>query len=150
MGIITLLRNVLGIHRGDPHEQPPTPRPVRTPKLDIFGPRGIRQLIRTVFKLTHTRSADQYCVHELLFPGEEPSAPANVVELLHSSEEIGTDIRCDEGGLWRGIVEQKLHSGRGLSNVVVDAGPIEHRGMSGYCRIDCIADIAAFFTQIHA
>ncbi|KIP04650.1 hypothetical protein PHLGIDRAFT_75569 [Phlebiopsis gigantea 11061_1 CR5-6] len=126
MGIITLLRNALGIFRGDSHAPPVTPRPVRQPKIQIYGPAGIRQLVRTTFKLTHTRSADQYCVHELLFPGEEASAPADDVECLHPSEEAGTDIHCAPDGFWRKIAFQATSSGR--CDVIVDAGPIEHRG----------------------
>ena len=126
MGIITILRNALGIFKGDPHTPPVTPRPVRQPKVQIYGPAGIRQLIRTAFHLTHTRSADQYCVHELLFPGEAASAPADAVECLHPNEEAGTDIRCDEDGFWRKITFQGINSGR--CEVIVDAGPIVHRG----------------------
>ncbi|EKM50977.1 uncharacterized protein PHACADRAFT_262883 [Phanerochaete carnosa HHB-10118-sp] len=126
MGIITLLRNVLGMYRGDSHEGPVVPRPVRTPKIEIYGPRGIRHFIRTIFTLTHTRSADRYCVHELLMHGETASASANDAEQLHPSEEAGTDIPCGEDGFWRGVVSHKLHRG-GANRLVVDAGPIVHR-----------------------
>lgn len=127
MGIITLLRNALGIHRGDSHEEPVVPRPVRTPKIEIYGPRGIRHFIRTIFTLTHTRSADQYCVHELLMHEEAASAPADDAGQLHPSEEAGTDILCGADGFWRGVVSQKLHSS-GANRLVIDAGPIVHRG----------------------
>ena len=126
MGVITFLRNVLGIHRGDPHETTGVPRQERDPRVEIYGPRGIRHFIRTIFTLTHTRSADQYCAHELLFPGEEPSAPGDVIEQLHPSEEAGRDIRCDENGYWREIVDHHMNNGR--HRTVVDAGPIVHRG----------------------
>lgn len=127
MGIITLLRNSLGIYRGDPHAPHATPRPIRTPKVQVYGPAGIRQFIRTAFTLTHTRSADQYCVHELLSVGESPSAPADDIDLFHPSEEAGTDIIAGNDGFWRRITEQRLHRGPD-NHVVVDAGPIEHRG----------------------
>ena len=126
MGIITLLRNALGFFRGDPHESPVAPRPPRRPKIEIYGPAGIRQMIRTVLTLTHTRTGEQYCVHELLFPGESASAPANDPEHFHLSEEAGMDIQCEEDRFWRRIVEINLHGGR--HRLVVDAGPIEHRG----------------------
>jgi ribonuclease Z len=126
MGLITLLRNALGMYRGDPHVESNGPRITRIPKIEIFGPRGIRHFVRTIFTLTHTRSADQYCVHELLLSGEEPSTPGDATEHFHPSEEAGQDIHCDERGFWRRIVEQNLHGGKGC--VVVDAGPIVHRG----------------------
>ena len=131
MGIITLLRNALGFFRGDPHAPPVTPRPLRRPKVEIYGPAGIRQLVRTVFTLTHSRSADQYCVHELLFPGECASALADDPEHLHPNEEVGMDIHCEGDGFWRRIVEINMHGGR--YHLVVDAGPIEHRGCSPDC-----------------
>ncbi|GJE90621.1 ribonuclease Z [Phanerochaete sordida] len=125
MGLITLLRNALGIHKGDPHEAPREERPVRAPKIEIYGPRGMRQFVRTIFSLTHTRSADQYCVHELLMPGETASASGNDIEELHPSEEPGTNIPCDADGYWREVTSHKLHGGS--NHVVVDAGPIVHR-----------------------
>lgn len=133
MGIITLLRNALGIFRGDSHAPPVTPRPVRKPSMEVYGPAGIRQFIRTMLTLTHTRSAEQYCVHELLFHGEDPSAPADTEEHLHPNEEAGTDILCDEDGFWRCIMKQKLHGGD--NHLIVDAGPIEHRGKQAICAI---------------
>lgn len=126
MGIITLLRNALGIQHGDPHAEPVAPRVARTPKIEIYGPRGVRHFIRTIFTLTHTRSADQYCVHELLMPGEAASAAADDIGQFHPSEEAGRDIPCGEDGFWRGVVSHKLHGG--ANRLVVDAGPIVHRG----------------------
>lgn len=138
MGLITLLRNALGMHKGDPHEAPREERPVRAPRIEIYGPRGMRQFVRTIFTLTHTRSADQYCVHELLMPGETASASGDNTEELHPSEEPGTDIPCDADGYWREVTSHKLHGG--TNHVVVDAGPIVHRGNSGCARPRLAAD----------
>lgn len=128
MGVITLLRNVLGIAPDVPPQDSnfyaaPTKSPIL--KVEIYGPVGIRAFIRTVLTLTHTRSADRYCVHELLMPGETPSASATVANEWHYSELGGRDIPCDDDGFWRNIVIQERRVG---VPVVVNAGPIVHRG----------------------
>ncbi|THG96491.1 hypothetical protein EW026_g5352 [Hermanssonia centrifuga] len=131
MGLITLLRNVLGIpkawqHHGHP---PSTSTPQRTafskPKIEVYGPMGIRSFVRSVFNLTHTRSAENYCVHELLMPGEVPSALCEPAETMHQNEEAGKNIFMDEDGFWREITDHRMGSGGG--HVIVDAGPIVHR-----------------------
>lgn len=132
MGLITLLRNVLGFPKPEGEDSaahdglilhPP-------PKVEIYGPRGIRQFIRSIFTLTHSRSADKYAVHELLLSGEQPSVPitGTDAEPMHSSEVPGKDIRCDADGFWRGIAEEKMGQGYSYCSVIVDAGPIVHRG----------------------
>lgn len=134
MGIITFLRNALGFFRGDPHAPPPDPRPVKTPRVEVYGPAGIRAFIRTMFKLTHNRSSGQYCAHELLKAGEAPSAPSNDLDDLHVNEEPGQDFVCDEDGCWRGVTSDKI---RGTSHrVEVDAGPIYHRGRNCIIKFD--------------
>jgi len=57
-------------------------------------------------------------VNELLWPDE-------IVETgsLHPSEREGRNIRCDEQGFWRNIVDEKEGNG-----VRVDVGPILHTG----------------------
>ncbi|OBZ72797.1 Zinc phosphodiesterase ELAC protein 1 [Grifola frondosa] len=124
MGLLTILRNVLGI----PKPTGPSPStPTARPQVDIYGPRGLRHLLRTLFTMTHTHTDHRYAVHELLFSGEEPSAPATFVQGEEGpceSEANGQDLRCDADGFWRGIVDvQKV----GKGSVIVDAGPIEHR-----------------------
>ena len=83
MGLITFLRNILGI-APDPPALPAQgvagPSTISSSrksalKVEIFGPAGLRAFVRTILTLTHTRSADSYCVHELLMPGEIASAP---------------------------------------------------------------------------
>lgn len=86
MGLITLLRNVLGIPKPAPSPSassldasphPPTSSRVhRTPRIEIYGPAGLRAFVRTALALTHTRCDEHYAVHELLFPGEAASASA--------------------------------------------------------------------------
>jgi ribonuclease Z len=73
--------------------------------------------------MTLTRTGEKYIVHELLRT-EDEATPCEPPEVLHSSEYPGRDIRCSEDGFWR-----EFTSGAGaLGDVVVDAGPILHRG----------------------
>ncbi|KAK7682110.1 hypothetical protein QCA50_014696 [Cerrena zonata] len=129
MGIITLLRNVLGIHKPSTEPDEKTPEPI-LPKVEIYGPRGMRQFVRSIFTLTHTRSADKYTVHELLLSGESASASAVSVENdpLHESELPGKDFPCDANGFWRNITSELCTGyGSGRYTLLVDAGPILHR-----------------------
>ena len=94
-----------------------------------------------LWHMTHTHSEHPYVVHELLFPGEQPSVAADgrpggydqetvvdAMDVRRESECAGRDIRCDEQGFWRSIVDIAPNTGFQQWGVVVDAGPIEHRG----------------------
>ncbi|THH13954.1 hypothetical protein EW146_g6327 [Bondarzewia mesenterica] len=98
------------------------PHRTRQQKIDIYGPAGLRALLRTTLSLTSTRTADPYAVHELLLPTDArtPCAPADV---LHSSEVPGLDFVCDADGFWRNITMGQSRRG----TVHVQAGPIVHR-----------------------
>ncbi|KZT05689.1 uncharacterized protein LAESUDRAFT_726614 [Laetiporus sulphureus 93-53] len=134
-GLITMLRNVLGI----PKPSAPPPPITDPPKVEIFGPRGLRQFIRVQMILTHTHSPTRYVVHELLAPGEKSSVPSGAEssasagtgsddDRLADNEAPGLDIACDAHGYWRAIVEEATPGGqRSAGRIVVDAGPIEHR-----------------------
>lgn len=135
MGLITLLRNILGFAPDLPtpsttvgslsdHGRPPKP-PIL--KVEIYGPVGLRAFVRTILKLTHTRSADRYCVNELLMLGEKASASGDDQEDWHSSEVKGRDIHCDADGFWRAFVVQERRRSAPIS---ISAGPIVHRGKS--------------------
>ncbi|TCD63720.1 hypothetical protein EIP91_005005 [Steccherinum ochraceum] len=135
MGLITLLRSVLGFPKPeqevsqDAPASPDEPVAYPLPKVEIYGPRGIRRFLRSILTVTHSRSADKYAAHELLISEEQPSAPVNgtVQEPLHGSEVPGTDFRPDEEGFWRGVVDERMGSGNSNCRVLVDAGPIIHR-----------------------
>ena len=103
-----------------------TPRIHRPARVEVYGPAGIRAFVRNLFNLTHTRTDAQYRVHELLFPDEAPSAQCEPPGLMHGNEEPGKDLYPDEKGFWREIAEERMGSGGG--RVIVDAGPIVHRG----------------------
>ncbi|KAI9066937.1 hypothetical protein FKP32DRAFT_1589119 [Trametes sanguinea] len=135
MGLLTLLRNVLGIPKPPSAVDPDAPPPNSShPRVEIFGPRGVRRMLRTLWHLTHTHSEHPYAVHELLFKGEQPSVAADVsesdervndVDVRRESECVGRDIWCDDDGFWRGIVD--VPADRHRWGALVDAGPIEHR-----------------------
>ncbi|KAI8976323.1 beta-lactamase-like protein [Trametes punicea] len=135
MGLLTVLRNVLGIPKPPSATAPNTPLPnVSPPRVEIFGPRGVRRMLRTLWYLTHTHSEHPYAVHELLLPGERPSVSADVqsdteqvdeVDVRRESECVGRDIWCDEEGFWRGILN--VPPNRHKWGALVDAGPIQHR-----------------------
>ncbi|KAJ7349458.1 beta-lactamase-like protein [Mycena albidolilacea] len=119
MGIIPMLRNILYPPSIDPHAfRPANP----FPKIEIYGPAGIRTFVRSIMTMTLTHTADKYVVHELLRPDDVPT-PCDPPEVMHANEVIGRDIRCDEDGFWKEITR-----GKGtLGDVLVDAGPILHR-----------------------
>ncbi|EIW53109.1 uncharacterized protein TRAVEDRAFT_175259 [Trametes versicolor FP-101664 SS1] len=134
MGVLTVLRNALGIPKPPSAMSPDAPLPnTFAPRVEIFGPRGLRRMLRTLWHLTHTHSEHAFVVHELLFVGETPSVAADVSQgadvdeanVRRESECVGRDFWCDAQGFWRGIIE--VPATRHRQGVLVDAGPIEHR-----------------------
>ncbi|TFK42878.1 beta-lactamase-like protein [Crucibulum laeve] len=135
MGIVPFLRNVL--YPPPAGSKPSTSNLRASPRVEIYGPAGIRTFVRQNLKMTLTCTAETYVVHELLTandpitPCDLPADPTNPksglniseMNVLHACEVIGRDIMADADGLWRGIA-----TGKGvLSNIIVDAGPIHHR-----------------------
>ena len=86
--------------------------------MELYGPAGLRTFVRSILKMTLTKTGHRYAVHELL-TRQDFITPCTA-NVLHSSEAPGRDIFATDDGLWRGIVEGDL--------VSVDSGPIEHRG----------------------
>lgn len=95
--------------------------------------------------MTLSRTSDTYVVHELLKP-EDPITPCDAApkdsparmdpalpNVMHYSELRGTDFIATPDGFWRGIIRAK---GRypGI-DIVVDAGPILHRGKRLTCSL---------------
>lgn len=88
--------------------------------IEIFGPLGLRHLIRTVFKLTSSTilKEDKYCVHELIALDDAPTP--NNSDVLHHNELPGKDLRPDDQGLWRDMCI--------ADTFFVSAASIVHRG----------------------
>lgn len=134
MGIVPLLRNILF---PPPAENfPYALQSNSTPKIELYGPAGLRLFVRQVMKMTLTRTSDKYVVHELL-TAEDAITPCNhpnsvswsnstISEpaVMHSSEVAGLNIRSSpEDGLWRAVTY-----GKGtMSEIIVDVGPVLHR-----------------------
>ncbi|KAH9846353.1 beta-lactamase-like protein [Lenzites betulinus] len=136
MGLLTVLRNALGIPKPRSAILPDTPLPNEgRPHVEIFGPRGVRRMLRSLWHLTHTHSEHAFVVHELLFSGQQPSVAADSdvpdgegadeADVRRESECVGRDIWCDDQGFWRGIITQP--ASRHGWGALLDAGPIEHR-----------------------
>ncbi|KAI9435060.1 beta-lactamase-like protein [Lactarius indigo] len=109
MGLPTLLRNILGFphpealsSRGTPTLRADEPYYDAQPRVNLYGPAGLRAFLRTTLSLTRTKAADRYA---------------------HHNEEPGQDVLCDSGGFWRDFAEGR--SMRGSVNVC--AGPLVHR-----------------------
>jgi ribonuclease Z len=73
--------------------------------------------------MTLSRCSDRFVVHELLTP--EDAVTNCTPDSLHFNEAPGRDIICSEDGLWREVLRESSAFG----DIVVDAGPIMHRGI---------------------
>ena len=93
--------------------------------MELYGPAGLRVFIRTILNMTDSQCQDKYTVHELLHPGEQPSAPC-IPGAMRANEVEGRDIVCGEDGFWRECV--RVWSNRAKRDIVVDAGQVVHRG----------------------
>ncbi|KAH7889797.1 beta-lactamase-like protein, partial [Phlebopus sp. FC_14] len=120
VGIVPFLRHILYPPpiSGSSEVQPSSKLP---PRIELYGPAGLRNFVRSILTMTLSRTADTYAVHELLTPSCTPT-PC-YPSLLHPSECHGLDFMCDEGGFWRSITSASGH----LGEVIMDAGPITHR-----------------------
>lgn len=84
--------------------------------IEIYGPPGLRQLIRTTLNLTHMKLSGKYVVHEL-YPLDDDGSSTSTGP-PHPNEISGNNIAEDDG-FWEDICTNP-----GLR---VDAGTIEHR-----------------------
>ncbi|KAG6879950.1 hypothetical protein C0992_008883 [Termitomyces sp. T32_za158] len=130
MGIVPLLRSILF--------PPPvggptiTSRVSKLPKIEIYGPSGIRNFVRQIMKMTLTKTAEFFVVHELLtksdrvtpcLPHDDAINSMHLPDVMHINEVAGQDIMCTEDGFWK-----ELTTSRGVyGEICVDAGAILHR-----------------------
>jgi ribonuclease Z len=90
--------------------------------MEIYGPAGLRSLIRTTLKLTYSGFWGKYAIHELLL-SSDPITTC-IADELHENEVAGDDILPGkEDGIWRDFVDA---AGEGVK---VTAGPLLHRGI---------------------
>lgn len=99
--------------------------------MELYGPVGLRAFIRTILNMTDSICQDKYVIHELLRPGESPSALCTA-RAMRDNEVKGRDIVCGEDGFWRECV--KVWSNHAQREIVVDAGQVVHRGKPTFTR----------------
>lgn len=84
--------------------------------LEIYGPRNLRGVLRTVLVGSYTNLLGRYIVHELHFPGD--IKPAYETENLHPCEIAGRNIQQTSPGIWENFIYEDC--------VTVSAGEITH------------------------
>lgn len=148
MGVVPFLRNLLYPPRTDETLHFPQvthawlyptllQRLTTQRTVDLYGPPGLRLFVRQSLKMTLTRTADTYRVHELLTPEDSltPCVSAHKddmsrmdpskLDVMHYSEFPGSDIISGEDGLWRNIAATQGQP----NSLIADAAPILHRGI---------------------
>lgn len=88
-----------------------------TKRLEIYGPKGLRELLRTILRIAEASLSGKYAVHELLSEDDVPSTCE--LAITHSNEINGMDLRPASDGYWKEIAKD--------GDWVVSAGPIKHR-----------------------
>lgn len=84
--------------------------------IEVFGPKGIREYIRTTLRLTYTYLGSWIQINELLFPHEE--AEETSAHTRYEKEIPGRSIHQDKEGFWRDIAQTGEFS--------ISAGEIKH------------------------
>jgi ribonuclease Z len=84
--------------------------------LEIYGPKNLRGVLRTVLGGTYTNLLGRYVVHELHFPGDK--APSYETTELHPNELPGHNFQQTATGLWEKFISE--------ADVSVSAGKIVH------------------------
>jgi ribonuclease Z len=84
--------------------------------LEIYGPKNLRGLLRTVLLGTYTNLLGRYVVYELHCPGE--TAPSYETKALHPNEVPGRNIQQTNPGLWENFIFE--------DDITVSAGEIAH------------------------
>lgn len=84
--------------------------------IEIYGPRNLRGLLRTVLLGTHTNLMGRHVVHEFHFPGDE--SPIYETVALHPNEVQGRNLQQTRPGLWENFISE--------ADVTVSAGEIVH------------------------
>jgi ribonuclease Z len=84
--------------------------------LEIYGPKNLRGVLRTVLRGTYTNLLGRYVVHELHFPGD--ISPAYEASQLHHNEFLGKNIQQTSPGIWEDFISE--------DDVTVSAGEILH------------------------
>ncbi|CUS08330.1 unnamed protein product [Tuber aestivum] len=90
----------------------------RAADVEIYGPRGLRGLVRRTLQTTYMRLEGGFVVHELLFAGEVGDGKGGEDGECLGEVERGRDIHPGEDGFWKDFLE--------VDNFLVSAGEIKH------------------------
>eukprot|EP00833_Pecoramyces_ruminatium_P002275 jgi/Orpsp1_1/1176307/evm.model.c7180000057136.1 len=125
--------------------------PETTPCLEIYGPEGLRNYLRSALMFTYSRLPIYYRVHELILPKEEAKEIAEVYaqdkerdgfiklrekfkqqinsDILHPDELMGEDIQPDADGYFRDLlqVEKKYDNGKNNKSKKFKTNPIRDK-----------------------
>ncbi|KAF8468868.1 beta-lactamase-like protein [Kalaharituber pfeilii] len=69
--------------------------------IELYGPKGLREYVRSTLRLTYTHLDSWISIHELLFPQEEDTP--NSIGSCYEKEIPGKNFRQDKDGFWRNI-----------------------------------------------
>jgi ribonuclease Z len=83
--------------------------------IEIYGPKNLRGVLRTVLKGSYTNLLGRYVVHELHLPGDV--SPPYENQARHPNELEGRDIQQTSPRLWENFISE---------DVMVSAGEIKH------------------------
>jgi ribonuclease Z len=112
---------------------------VSTQVIEIYGPLGTRELVRTTLRISYSTLSSRYRVHELLYEDESPYGEG--VPLHHSEAEGGQNIRIGTDGTWTVLQSGDVH---------VRAAPIRHTGKIKSLQLNenVIINSARIYTSI--
>ena len=108
--------------------------------IEIYGPVGLRQLIRSTLNITGATLAGGYCVHEFLSSQTPISSCSMSTPDRHPNEDHGQDIQCDDDGKWRRF--------RRASGITISAAPLVHRGKKRIGFLFWAFPILSYLAQI--
>lgn len=83
--------------------------------IEIYGPKNLRGVLRTILKGSYTNLLGRYVVHELHFPGD--ASPPYENQDFHPNEIPGRNIQQTSPGFWENFISE---------DVMVSAGEIKH------------------------
>lgn len=104
------------------------------PRVELYGPQGLREYVRSTLTLTHTHLDGIYVVHELHLPGAISSDPP--AALYPKELPTGRNIHLDAAGLWRDVCVWP-HAIQNHTEFTLSAAPIAHTVPSvGYVLVE--------------
>jgi ribonuclease Z len=127
LGLIPLLGSLISGIQSTPEERQAIAArgTQKKAKINIYGPPGLRLMLRQMLNLTAMTLGDVYAVHELIptpvdtnhtslvstSPNGQGNSPSCGCEAsdLQAAEAVGQNIKADEDGCWRDIISQAEH-----------------------------------------